>query len=730
MTSAYEVMCSGGLAVLEAPTGSGKSLSLLCSAISWLRDWRTRVLANNLEGAEIAGEEGSIPDWVRDKTSANALVEAEKMVEEWRHQRMTLRADADKIGISSCTSSNSSRSQKRKVYVEAQNESDGDLLSDAPLKNKGQEAPPEASFRPRVFICSRTHSQISQLVREIRRVESVEQFTVVSVGSRAQLCVHPNMSLEAGVLGINEFCNQLVENQSCEFRNNLQDLRTVIAASPLDVDEMRRKGSDSRFMGCPYFASRSVARDADIILAPYASIFHRESRESLGLDIQGSIVIVDEAHNVLDAVNSIRSVSLTDSDLSGLVVSLSKYMEKYIQKLAPRNLVYLRQVFFLCRRLLKYVQESDITKTMQVSDLTKGHVCDGINIPALISFVEESRLAHKLRGFCLSHALPGPSAIYDFQSFLNLLVTAVRSDRIIIELTGSSPKSLKFMGVDAESEFSKFVALTRAVILVGGTMQPFREFEAIAKRSDVPFTSYIGSQVIPQRNLLCLSRSKSRDGDKLLFSAGYRSAHIESIAETVLLCSRYKGGTIVFVSAYGFVNQISSALASAVEPEGVPLVADNGTKPVDSIIHKFRHEIGQRGRCVLLSVMGGRLSEGIDFRDNLCRSLIVVGLPYPNIRDPVLRCRMEYYDEMHRDDVFFPTGEELYESRCIKAINQTIGRAVRHKSDWAAIILLDARFQNEAIRNSLSTLVKSSLKDVSSEELSRELEDFFHRLEP
>jgi len=32
----------------------------------------------------------------------------------------------------------------------------------------------------------------------------------------------------------------------------------------------------------------------------------------------------------------------------------------------------------------------------------------------------------------------------------------------------------------------------------------------------------------------------------------------------------------------------------------------------------------------------GRLSEGIDFPDEMCRAVIIVGIPYPNIRDPFI----------------------------------------------------------------------------------------------
>ena len=42
--------------------------------------------------------------------------------------------------------------------------------------------------------------------------------------------------------------------------------------------------------------------------------------------------------------------------------------------------------------------------------------------------------------------------------------------------------------------------------------------------------------------------------------------------------------------------------------------------------------------------MGGRLSEGINFSDELARSIIVLGLPYPNLKSPEMIEKMKYLD--------------------------------------------------------------------------------------
>lgn len=37
------------------------------------------------------------------------------------------------------------------------------------------------------------------------------------------------------------------------------------------------------------------------------------------------------------------------------------------------------------------------------------------------------------------------------------------------------------------------------------------------------------------------------------------------------------------------------------------------------------------------------------------------------------------------------SGRSYYQTLCMRAVNQSIGRAIRHANDWAAIVLVDRR---------------------------------------
>jgi chromosome transmission fidelity protein 1 len=87
-----------------------------------------------------------------------------------------------------------------------------------------------------------------------------------------------------------------------------------------------------------------------------------------------------------------------------------------------------------------------------------------------------------------------------------------------------------------------------------------------------------------------------------------------------------------------------------------------------------------------MAVMGGKLSEGINLSDDLARCLIIVGLPFPNKYHPEMSEKMRYYNSL---DSSIINGQIYYQNCCWKTVNQTIGRAIRHQKDHAAIMLVD-----------------------------------------
>lgn len=82
---------------------------------------------------------------------------------------------------------------------------------------------------------------------------------------------------------------------------------------PLDIEDLVRLGGN---LGtCPYYGSRSMVPSADLVVLPYQSLLSKSSRESLGLSLKNSVVIIDEAHNLADSLISMYDSKITLSQV-------------------------------------------------------------------------------------------------------------------------------------------------------------------------------------------------------------------------------------------------------------------------------------------------------------------------------------------------------------------------------------------------------------------------------
>lgn len=98
-----------------------------------------------------------------------------------------------------------------------------------------------------------------------------------------------------------------------QFKNEMTD------QGPLDIEDLVRLGGN---LGtCPYYGSRSMVPAADLVVLPYQSLLSKSSRESLGLSLKNSVVIIDEAHNLADSLISMYDSKITLSQVKYVAIS-------------------------------------------------------------------------------------------------------------------------------------------------------------------------------------------------------------------------------------------------------------------------------------------------------------------------------------------------------------------------------------------------------------------------
>ncbi len=91
--------------------------------------------------------------------------------------------------------------------------------------------------------------------------------------------------------------------------------------------------------------------------------------------------------------------------------------------------------------------------------------------------------------------------------------------------------------------------------------------------------------------------------------------------------------------------------------------------------------------AVLTCVFRGRNSEGSNFPDDQCRGIVLVGVPYANYGDPLVRAQIAYYDRRSMG-----LGNRWYTMDAFRAANQALGRGIRSREDWCHYWLLDQRY--------------------------------------
>lgn len=93
------------------------------------------------------------------------------------------------------------------------------------------------------------------------------------------------------------------QNLQKKFRNE------VCQSGALDMEDLVQLGK--KIGTCPYYGSRSVVPAADLVILPYQSLLLKSARESLGLNLKNSIVIIDEAHNLADSLTNMYNTKIT-----------------------------------------------------------------------------------------------------------------------------------------------------------------------------------------------------------------------------------------------------------------------------------------------------------------------------------------------------------------------------------------------------------------------------------
>ena len=95
---------------------------------------------------------------------------------------------------------------------------------------------------------------------------------------------------------------------------------------------------------CPYYASRTAIPGAEVVTLPYPLLLQKSARDALGIKLEGNVVIIDEAHNIMDAVANVYAAEIRLTELKRAREMLGIYVKRFGKKLKGENRVMVAQV--------------------------------------------------------------------------------------------------------------------------------------------------------------------------------------------------------------------------------------------------------------------------------------------------------------------------------------------------------------------------------------------------
>lgn len=686
-------------ALLESPTGTGKTLCLLCAALAWQREEARMVQTQAEFGVPAAAAVAAAP------TSGGD------------------RGDAGSVTTGPAAASGPSAQQRSR---------------------------PAVHRVPTIVYASRTHSQLSQVVRELRSTRYRPKHAVL--GSREQMCVNPKVKKAAATAStVNHDCSALTKDRRCQFKNRLEGFTAPSNESSsggwygtqpvMDMEDLVLMGHTHRV--CPFYYTRSLVEDAELVLVPYNYLFDKDSRSSTLSDIpwENAVVIFDEAHNLESFASESASFDLSSRDIAGCMAEVDKaitYLEMDPDRfghIKRDNLMRLKAVFmnleeYVLRKLpvqpAAYVGEKMMDIFGRGASITySNHVLVLAEIKKLSDIFLEMRGGNSNGAPRLEHFVQCIKRVFGEATEARCLAKA-QSYRVYVSPPqaasvnqgpsgfggggGSSGRTISYWCFAPAEAMRELANLNvRSILVTSGTLSPL---DSYALELDLPFPNRLENPHIissDQIHVRVMGRGVSQ---KLLTSSYERRQDTEYYTElgnTLASISKVvPGGMLVFFPSYGVMetaierwggpagsrasnnqgtgtaNNFFARRQAKVKTGGsggggtrysfpqqqpsYPYAADQTSASTpwkrllthkavviepktssdlpDAIeeFHKYLNMPKSRG-VALFGVCRGKISEGIDFAHDMCRAVIITGLPFAPSFDPKVKMKREFLDQ-------------------------------------------------------------------------------------
>ncbi|KAJ2940175.1 hypothetical protein O0L34_g11739 [Tuta absoluta] len=630
---------------------------------------------------------------------------------------------------------------------------------------------PEAVRTPTIYYGARTHKQLQQVIKEFGRTSYCQTAKMTILASRDYTCIREfDKNLWATK---NDMCRgcvkkELTESQisasqkkksetNCKFYDNVKALSHSVLPPAFDLEDLVTKGQE--ILACPYYAARNMAQEAQIVFCPYNYLIEPGIRNSMNISLEDNIVIIDEAHNIEDICRDAATFTITQENIQACILELETccnyrfanqdclhYLdqlldilrkwdqwfhnqiplvnnkplnnneavhawetEHFLQTLNNHNIGELHYKDFSEAATILVQKMREGTATLYGVTQMTGTLVESIDTVLGYLFRYDGVYKTDFKPL-LIRTVSGSSELAESKAWRNSQFNHFRRDKDWVD---KDTLTLKLLCLNSAVVFTQLKS-ARCILLASGTLTPL---VSLHSELGTEFPLQISpNHVIPADRVWIGTLTTCPNGYPLKCTAGEADQALiqDSIGDAVRwVCQVTPNGVLVFLPSYALMNKLckrwqETGMWRKLNDLKHVFMESRNTRDHNDIMYDFYEYVETSKGALLFAVYRGKVSEGMDFKDHQARAVVTIGVPFPNTFDQAVKEKMNYNDRFAKQRNLL-TSREWLRVQAYRALNQAVGRCVRHRNDWGAVLLIDSRFQQTYYTEHLSKWVRNFL---------------------
>ncbi|KAG7092447.1 DNA-dependent ATPase of the nucleotide excision repair factor 4 complex [Marasmius oreades] len=254
-----------------------------------------------------------------------------------------------------------------------------------------------------------------------------------------------------------------------------------------------------------------------------------------------------------------------------------------------------------------------------------------------------------------------------------------------------------------------------SVVITSGTISPLDMYPKMLQFSPVVQETYPMTLTRNSFLPLVITRGSDQVAISSRFEVRNDPAVVRNFGSILIEYSKIvPDGIVAFFPSYLYMESIVAAwndmgILNEVWKNKLIFVETPDANETSIALENYRRACDNGRGAVLLSVARGKVSEGIDFDHNYGRAVIMFGVPYQYTESRILKARLEYLRDAYRI-----RESEFLGFDAMRNAAQCVGRVLRGKTDWGLMVFADKRFARADKRAKLPRWINQYITETAS----------------